>query len=103
MKTKNLSLASWSIVGVPVIFAGYVEWSYQYSLSRSGLPFNILPQWLWFVIFGICIISGAIAVGALPFKNNRVRIALIVSYLVVMIIMLASIHIYVACINEDCL
>jgi hypothetical protein len=97
------SLLVWALIGVPAVFAFYVESTYRYALSRGGLPLNILPEWLWFIVFGLSILSGAVTIGLIRFKEQWKRIITIAGYIVTMIALLLMIHLFVACINGDCL
>ena len=100
---QKLSLIAWAIIGAPAVFAVYVEWSYRYSDARGVLPYQILPRWLWFAVFGICLASGAVAIGSGHFKRKLIKIIIIFGYLVLSVILLAAISLYVSCINGDCL
>jgi len=102
IKTK-IALLAWALVGAPVLFAAYVWWTYRYSLARAGLPFSEIPEWTWFLAFGLSVLSGALALylarGAFNFKT----LALIIGYVGVIVIGDVAIHLAVACWFGDCI
>jgi hypothetical protein len=63
------ALLVWAIAGAPALFGIFVFWSYRYALSHGLLPFSILPEWLWYGVFGFCIASGVAAINFLPFRR----------------------------------
>jgi drug/metabolite transporter (DMT)-like permease len=97
------ALRVWAIAGAPVLFGLYVFWSYRYALSRGQLPSSILPEWLWFAVFGTCVASGVAAVNFFPYRRLWVRITINIIYVSVIIVILLFVHLMVACTNGDCL
>lgn len=98
-----IGLSAWSLLGVPVTFFLYIEWSYRYALSQGKLPFLTSSEWLWYVAFGICLASGVIGFIKLPFFRERNSFSVGVPYLILMGVALLGIHLVVACHNGDCL
>ena len=103
IEAKKISCILWAAVGVPVLFSAYVQWTYKYSFNKGGLPFNTLPEWLWYVVFGALLISGVAAVFLLLYKKQWVKYVVATTYAAVMVFILLWAHLYVACINGDCL
>ena len=98
MKRLLPTILLWAcpILLVPAVFAGYVAFSYSLALARGKLPFNYFPGWLWFAVFGICLVSGDVAVIALLGAGKWTRIIFGTTYLFVMAAILLWIHLLVA-------
>lgn len=96
-------LFAWAFVGVPLAFYIYIELAYRYALSQGKLPFLGSSEWLWYTVFGVCLISGVISVIKLPILRNRNPFAVGIPYVALMGAALFSIHVAVACGKGDCL
>jgi len=104
IQKSSVGYAAWAIIGVPLVFAAFVQWSYQYSSEIGGLlPSKVLPVWLWYTAFAISLISGVFAVICMKFENKLSKIAVPTVYAIGMAIALLWAHYYVACRNGDCL
>ena len=89
-----------AVLGVPALFYVYVSASYQYALSQGRLPFAVLPGWLWYMVFGACLLAGLVALRMV----SRLRSVLIsVLYIFGMSAGLLLVHLWAACANGDCL
>lgn len=98
-----IGLSIWALGGVPLMFFIYVEWSYHYALSKGKLPFSALPEWLWFLVFGLCLVSGLVSLFNLSVFQAKNRIFLGTLYTLVMSGILLAVHLFVACNNGDCI
>jgi hypothetical protein len=98
-----IGLSAWTLVGVPLAFFLYVEWSYRHALSQGKLPFLMTSEWLWFAVFGFCLISGVIGFIKLPMFRNKNPFLAGAPYAVLMGGALFTIHLLVACGKGDCL
>jgi len=96
-------LGLWAVLGVPLIFSGYVEWSYVYSLERSSLPYAEIPEFIWYIMFILSMLSGATAVYFLPRKNKTTKFVSAIAYIPIMALALLYLHFVIACSNGDCL
>ena len=102
-RLKGLGLALWALVGVPSVFLAYINLSYGYALTHGYLPFVSGRVWLWFIVYGICLVSGAFCLARLPIVRDKNPLWAGVPYLLLMGVLLAGIHLAVACANGDCL
>jgi hypothetical protein len=102
-RTSIWALRIWAVASAPILLGIYVFWSYRYALSYGLLPFSIFPEWLWYPVFGFCVVSGVVAVNVLPFRRLWVRIATNTIYVSVIVVVLLLVHLVVACANGDCL
>lgn len=100
---KVWALRVWAVAGVPVFFGTYVLGEYRYALSHGQLPLSIFPEWLWFIVFGLCVVSGVVALNLLPFRQLWVRITTNIIYVPVIVVSLLYVHLFVVCANGDCL
>lgn len=101
-----IGLCVWALVGVPLAFFLYTEWSYSYALSRGKLPFLGPSEWLWYVGFGICLITGLASVVRLSvLRSKRLWLLSLIGagYLLLMGVALVAIGFFVACHNGDCI
>lgn len=89
-----------AVLGVPAVFYFYVNASYQYGLSQGRLPFAVLPGWLWYTVFAVCLVAGLVALRTV----SRLRsIPISVLYVAGMAAGLLLVHLWAACANGDCL
>jgi hypothetical protein len=89
-----------AVLGVPGLFYVYVNATYQYALSQGRLPFAVLPGWLWYSVFAVCLVAGLVALRTV----SRLRSILVsVLYIVGMAAGLLLVHLWAACANGDCL
>ena len=98
----TLSLA-WALVGVPATFYLYVDWTYRYALAQGKLPFSLFPAWLWYVVFGLLVVTGVIGLTKLSQMRTKVRLVIGVLYVTLMAGVLLVVHIGAACANGDCI
>jgi len=103
MKMKRILFILWSVIGVPWTFFTYVQWSYDYSFNRGGLPYSELPTWSWWAVFTIEIISGFASIHFLKLNKKWAQYILNAVYVILMPIFLLYVHLIVACHNSDCL
>jgi FtsH-binding integral membrane protein len=96
-------LFAWVFVGIPLTFYIYIESAYRYALSQGKLPFLGSSEWLWYVVFGVCLASGVISVIKLPILRGRNPYAVVLLYVALMGTALFAIHLVVACGKGDCL
>ena len=92
-----------AIFGPPVFFGVFVEASYYYALQKDRLPYQVMPEWLWYFILILCLVIGDIAVYRHPFRRKLTRNLVTIIYLGIMACVLLAVHLYVACSNGDCL
>jgi hypothetical protein len=89
-----------AVLGVPAFFYVYVSATYEYALSQGRLPFTVLPGWLWYAVFGACLVAGLVVLRMI----SRLRSILVsVLYVAGMTACLLLIHLWTACANGDCL
>ena len=100
---KRISLVAGivlAVLGVPALFYIYVDATYQYALSQGALPFAVLPGWLWYAVFAVCIVAGLVILRTV----SRLRSVLISAlYVAAMVVALLLVHLWAACGNGDCL
>ena len=98
------TLGLWAIGGVPVVFWFFVYLAYQIFLPRGRLPFHsIAGETIFFFVFGLCLVSGVLAIVFLPYPNRWLRIVAGVAYLVAMSGVLFAMGLFAACAGGDCL
>jgi len=90
--------ALWSLVGVPILFGAFVEIYYRINLSSTGpLPFQSpRGRVIWFVVFGMCLVSGIACVLRFPFERGWSTIVASGTYAVVMSVVLMIVAVYVS-------
>ena len=95
----------WAIVGAPMLFAAFDWSSYWYALSKGRLPYTIFPnwEWLWFFIFGFCLISGVIASFMALRCKIWIRVIAGIIYSVAMTAIMIFLGLTIACGWDDCL
>jgi|SRR5580658_8187085 hypothetical protein len=94
---------SWSLLGVPALFAVFVKISYQVALRRGDLPFLRDHEWRWWTAFALLLCSGAGCIfHAAAYYVSRRSLA-VVGYLVVMGLTLFLVAFSVSCMQGDCL
>jgi hypothetical protein len=96
-----LYLISW--IGVPILFAAFVEIDYGRSLRWGSLPFLGAGEWKWWAAFTVSLLCGAACVARVHLHQRIARILMPIVYLAVMAIALSVNHVAVACTNGDCL
>ena len=99
----TIGLLAWALAGAPITFLLCIEWSYRYALSMGKLPIGVFPEWLWFLVFGICLLTGLVSFVALPAFRNKNWFLPGLPYAIIMSSILIAAHLYVACNNGDCL
>jgi hypothetical protein len=83
---------------VPLLFAGYVIWSYHTNLMREHM-YSPPPGAPWLAVFCGCLALGSVVVAI---SVTRRRIFLVSSYLVLMALLFLVITLIVACNNGYC-
>jgi hypothetical protein len=101
---RNYVLGVWAVGGAPLFFWAFVYFSLKIFLDQGSLPFNSpLGETIWFLVFGFCLISGVVALVALPFPYVWLRVVAAVLYLAAMPGLLFVMSLFAACANGDCL
>jgi FtsH-binding integral membrane protein len=103
MSKKRFLLYTIACVVVPIVFAAYVNLSYSIALSDRQLPFLGAREWRWWVAFAFALIFGSTCVVIAGRRGGLARIFWSSVYAVVMAVVLASVHLAVACGRGDCL
>jgi hypothetical protein len=89
-----------AVLGVPALFYLYVSATYWYASSQGRLPFGVFPDWLWYAVFGACLVVGLMTLRTV----SRLRSILVsVLYVAGMTAGLLLVHLWAACANGDCL
>ena len=101
---RNYVLGVWAVGGAPLFFWLFVFIAYQIFLREGSLPFGSpLGETIWFVVFGLCLLSGVVALVSLPFPYRWLRVGAAVLYLAAMPGLLFVMGLFAACANGDCL
>lgn len=100
MTRRQLTLALAAIGLVPLLFGAYVALSYRIALRAGRLPITNEPEWIWWsVLVGLVVLGGYLVWMAAP----RLKAVFAGVYVVAMTASLLGIHLWVACMNGDCL
>lgn len=100
MTRRQVILTVAAIGLVPLLFATYVALSYRIALRAGRLPITNEPEWIWWsVLVGLVVIGGYLVWMAAP----RLKAVFVSIYLIAMTAGLLGIHLWVACMNGDCL
>lgn len=102
-RTRNALLWLVALVGVPVVFGGYVLVSYRLALSQGALPFTLYSEWYWFAAYAICLAAGVVFIYFTSLKPNWLRIVAGLAYGAAMAVGLLAVHLVVACFSGDCI
>src|SRR5262245_52411428 len=103
MKATNWLTPAWALLGVPLLFAGYVHLAYKISFARGLLPYVMLPVWVTHVVWDDSFLSGVAAIIFIPYGTKVARITGAVLYAPVFGAALFYLGLLVACANGDCL
>jgi len=101
---RNLALGVWAVVGTPLFFWAFVYIAYQnfyLLLLRTSSPKSVLDGTIW-VVFGLCLVSGVLALFSLPFPKRWFRVSAVVLYLVAMSGVLLVGGLFAACVGGGC-
>jgi len=101
MNRKRLTLGLGALVGVPMLFAMYVAISYKLALRSGRLPVTDESEWIWWSILGLLIVIGVYLVSLSA--TGKLRYVLAGLYAIAMTAALLGIHLWIACLNGDCL
>jgi hypothetical protein len=101
MDRKRLTFGLGALVLVPVLFGVYVALSYKLALRSGRLPITDESEWIWWSVFGLLLALGVYLVSLST--TGKLRFLLAGLYVVAMAAALLGIHIWVACLNGDCL
>jgi hypothetical protein len=100
-------LRGWALVGVWLVYGGFVYGSYHYALARGGLPYTLWPQWPVLYLGLFLVLSGLFALAVVNLRRLRVRphvaVTLGLVYVVLMSGGLVVVQLIVACASGDCL
>jgi hypothetical protein len=100
-RTTRCYLLAW--LAVPLAFAAYISFAYTNALTVGLLPFLGPREWKWWVAFTASLLIGTWCIAAArPYDGARWVVRLLL-YFLAMAILLASLHLSVACIHGDCL
>jgi hypothetical protein len=102
-KACAIGLAIWAGLGVPLIFASYVGFSYRLALREGKLPFLPPNEWRWDSAYFTLLASGVVAIALIPMSRRWVRALLATLYAVVMGVALLFVSLNLSCVNGDCL
>jgi hypothetical protein len=103
---KNLmasGLFAWALLGAPIAFFVFIDWSYRRALEHGRLPFLGSAEWIWYVAFGICLATGAISLIKLPILRDKNPYVVGITYAIIMGAALVAIHLRLACGHGDCI
>ena len=89
------------MVVVPMLFAMYVAFSYKLALQSGRLPITNEPEWIWWSVLSLLVVLGAYLVTLSAV--GKLRFVLAGVYAVTMTAALLGIHLWIACMNGDCL
>lgn len=101
MDRKRLTFGLGALVGVPMLFAMYVAISYKLALRSGRLPVTDESEWIWWSILGLLIVLGVYLVSLST--TGKLRYVLAGLYAIAMTAALLGIHLWIACLNGDCL
>lgn len=96
-----LYVAAWLVI--PVTFAAFVNISYVHAFHHDTLPFEGQRILRWWASFVAALILGGVCVF---FAHRRARLAKVlwpIAYVIVMGVVLAGLHLGIACRWGDCL
>lgn len=96
-----LYIVAWLVV--PVAFAVFVNVSYGDALRYGALPFLGLHALRWWASLAIALVLGG---ACIFFAHRRARLAKVlwpIAYVIVMGVVLAGLHLGIACRWGDCL
>lgn len=84
-------------MGAPILFAAYICGCYWYARSKGAfLADDVIRDWLFFFVFGFCLISGLIVLEILLKVKIWLRIVLGIIYCLCMAVFMLFLGIYVA-------
>lgn len=101
MSTDKWLRSLLSVVGVPCVFAAYVEIAYKIALGRGRLPLAIYSLPAWLVAVTAFTLVGCYV--AYPIPSRRWRIVFLAGYVPLLIVAMLFVQAQVACANGDCL
>jgi len=101
MNRKRLACGLGALVFVPMLFAMYVALSYKLALRSGRLPITNEPEWIWWSVLGLLIVFGVYLVSLST--TGKLRVVLAGLYAGAMTPALLGIHLWIACLNGDCL
>lgn len=91
----------WAFLGTPLLFCLYVRGTYWYAASTGRLPYAVLPDWVWYPVFGVCLLSGLGSLQKMLKMETASRILLGLVYFVAMAALLVFLHCRIALENGD--
>lgn len=96
-----LYIVAW--LGVPIAFAAFVNISYGNALRHGALPFVGLHALRWWASLAVDLMLGAACMFIAYRQAGLARVLWPIAYIVVMGVVLAGLHLTIACRWGDCL
>lgn len=90
---------TWALVGVPLLYAACAHFAYDGGM----LPDPAAPDWVWPTVLGACLLSGVIAVAAMPQADRWQKFVGLLVYVPLFGTILLCLGLVIACGHGDCL